>query len=299
MARPQIPSAENLLGLAVHSLRLVQAIRDHLPVTQQNGFAPPWEPSTGTIAYYNAFCIAKEALGCYERANAEMGRHPFGRCMRDWPVLTVYPAWSRTTDALKAVLDHFGWRTITDKTAIHIVGGDNPNGSKDTSTAGGHRPDVHYVRLPASGPSPIPAQRLQRLEHFANILHREAAAALKPFVEALTPNCAAESPSPPARDAEEARPPEPTAEYCLLRGYRVRWGGEIDLPPRSWELLECLLRQKLWPVSFDRVMNIKTWRGKNTSDKTVQNAVYELDRLLEKINFPWTMSARNLSISKV
>jgi hypothetical protein len=185
MARPQIPSTENLLGLAAHSLRLVQAIRDHLPVTQQNGFAPLWESSTGTFAYSNAFWIAKEALGCYEHANAEMGG-----CMRGWPVLTVYPAWQRTTGALEAVLDHFGWRTITNKTALQIlVVGDSPNGDKDTSTARDYQPAVHYVRLPASGPSPIPAQLLQHLEHFANILHREVAAAL--IVEELAPNCAA------------------------------------------------------------------------------------------------------------
>src|SRR5262249_47200121 len=45
------------------------------------------------------------------------------------------------------------------------------------------------------------------------------------------------------------RPSEPTVEFCLLRGFEVRWEGEVSLQPKLWLILKFFLSRKHYPCS--------------------------------------------------
>ena len=73
MSTRQIPSADNLLGLSVWSLKLVQAIREYLPVTPE---IVPQEPITGIdrhLALMQVASTAQAAANCDDRADEESG----------------------------------------------------------------------------------------------------------------------------------------------------------------------------------------------------------------------------------
>src|SRR5258708_3424813 len=70
-----------------------------------------------------------------------------------------------------------------------------------------------------------------------------------------------------ARCAEVARPPVPTAEYCLLTGYCVRWEGEKELPPLLWRLLKYLLSRERYPFHVDELED-ELWLNQDRKPKT-------------------------------
>jgi hypothetical protein len=173
MSTRQIPSADNLHGLAVWSLKLVQAIREYLPVTPE---IVPQEPITSLDrhqALMQVARIAQMAANCDYRAEEESG-HSALRVVFGWPICEVDVAWSHTARALKAVLEHYGWTSLYGKEAISIAseGVRGQRDGKDVPLEEVVASNVAVVRLDQSGP-PIPATTLSKLEHHAAILFRE------------------------------------------------------------------------------------------------------------------------------
>lgn len=71
MTNRQIPSADNLLELAISSLKLVEVIRNYLPVDPE---IIPQEPITdldGFVTRTNVACIAQAAANADYRADEE------------------------------------------------------------------------------------------------------------------------------------------------------------------------------------------------------------------------------------
>jgi hypothetical protein len=94
-----------------------------------------------------------------------------------------------------------------------------------------------------------------------------------------------------AADPKATRPPAPTADYCLLPGYRVRWKGKDPLPPalqpQLWHLLKYLLSRKSYPFEVGDLEKA-VWEGKQVTKKTVPNALSRLTIALEAVAFPWS-----------
>jgi hypothetical protein len=96
-----------------------------------------------------------------------------------------------------------------------------------------------------------------------------------------------------AADSAPDRPQVPTAAYCLLTGYRVRWNGERDLPPLLWQVLEYLLSREGSSVPVgDLEEGVALWHGKVLASKTVPNTLSRLNEALLSISFPWEWHVR-------
>ncbi|HEX5269698.1 MAG TPA: hypothetical protein VFW33_04380 [Gemmataceae bacterium] len=52
------------------------------------------------------------------------------------------------------------------------------------------------------------------------------------------------------------RPPFPTADYCLLFCFGVRWEGETTLQPQQWRILQWLLSQAEFPCLPDGLEDV-------------------------------------------
>jgi hypothetical protein len=86
---------------------------------------------------------------------------------------------------------------------------------------------------------------------------------------------------------QDTCPEHPTARYCLLAGYRVRWDGETDLQPQLWRILEYLLSRDDYPFAVGHLEEA-IWRGEGVTMKTMQNKVSALGAALLPIQFPWS-----------
>jgi hypothetical protein len=91
------------------------------------------------------------------------------------------------------------------------------------------------------------------------------------------------------------RPSAPTAEYCLLQGYRVRWQGETELQPLLWRVLEFLLSRGAYPCGVAGLEEA-AWPGEGVASKTLANTVSRLNAALLAIQFPWTWRVRHAQI---
>jgi hypothetical protein len=91
---------------------------------------------------------------------------------------------------------------------------------------------------------------------------------------------------------EWSRPPQPTADYCLRPGFRVRWEGETDLQPLLWRALEHLLSQQDYPLPVDRLEDA-LWHGQAITSKTLANTLSRLNTALLPIKFTWTWRVRS------
>jgi hypothetical protein len=83
-----------------------------------------------------------------------------------------------------------------------------------------------------------------------------------------------------------SRPAHPTADFCLLTMFRVRWDGTTELEPLLWHLLDNLLRRDHYPVAR-AALEEAVWAGKGVVSKTVDNAISRLNVALLPIRFPW------------
>ena len=91
------------------------------------------------------------------------------------------------------------------------------------------------------------------------------------------------------------RPTNPNAEWCLLSGYRVRWGTEpVDLQPRLWNLLQAILNDGRDRIPFDAMDAL--YGDKTDGDKRLQNDLSDLNRNLEKVRWPLIYRTKNLHI---
>ncbi len=90
----------------------------------------------------------------------------------------------------------------------------------------------------------------------------------------------------------------PTADYCLLPGFRVRCGdGETELSPQLWRILNQLLSQNDYPCSPDGLENVIR-DGQLVKTKRIQNRLSDLSKALECVKFPWTYSLRKSHIHR-
>jgi hypothetical protein len=98
---------------------------------------------------------------------------------------------------------------------------------------------------------------------------------------------------PPGEPNEFApRPPEPTAEWCLLPAYEVRWEGPpVRVTPRLHELLRFLLGRRHYPIE---VIDLEegVWGQREVNPKTLANTLSRLNNALESTHFPWTWHPR-------
>jgi hypothetical protein len=92
-----------------------------------------------------------------------------------------------------------------------------------------------------------------------------------------------------ARAKVTGRPAHPTADWCLLPGFHVRWDGPTQLEPLLWHLLHYLLKCDHYPLSVAALQE-SVWGGKDILPKTVANAISRLNNDLERIRFPWSWS---------
>jgi hypothetical protein len=89
------------------------------------------------------------------------------------------------------------------------------------------------------------------------------------------------------------RPAHPTAEYCLLKGYKVRWDSArdpIDLQPLLHKLLEHLLSRDEYPIRVNSVER-PVW-GSEVKSKTIANRISDLNKKLRLVEFPWWWSVK-------
>jgi hypothetical protein len=96
-------------------------------------------------------------------------------------------------------------------------------------------------------------------------------------------DAAARTNPPPA----DERPPAPTAAFCLLNGFRVRWNGETTVRRQLWRVLEFLLSRGENPCGV-RDLEDAVWNGDAVLSKTLANTLSELNGDLCRISFPWT-----------
>jgi hypothetical protein len=111
----------------------------------------------------------------------------------------------------------------------------------------------------------------------------------KPFLMALQQAAAGEA---------AIRPPNPTKEYCLFEGYRVRWDGEPDvteLAPLLWHILDFLLSRKRYPFPLGDLEDA-IWGKGTVTGKTVVNALSRLSKALLPIRFPWEWRVRSAHV---
>jgi hypothetical protein len=97
-------------------------------------------------------------------------------------------------------------------------------------------------------------------------------------------------PMPPIADLDEfaERPSVPTAEWCLLPAWRVRWEGKaIRLTPHLYRLLEYLLKQRRDSLKAVAVQDA-VWGKDNVHEKTFANCFSSLNNALAPISFPLT-----------
>jgi hypothetical protein len=88
-----------------------------------------------------------------------------------------------------------------------------------------------------------------------------------------------------------ARPPLPTAEYCLMRDGRVRWEGEpIELRKQLRRLLEYLLSRDGYPIPA-RDVQFAIWEDNPPTPRHFANTLGFLNAEPELIAFPWRWSA--------
>jgi hypothetical protein len=100
-----------------------------------------------------------------------------------------------------------------------------------------------------------------------------------------------------ATGSAPVQPPLPTGDYCLLKGYRVRWQGETELQPLLWSILEYLLSQDDYPFTVGRLRGA-IWPGKEVPLKTIQNRLSDLNKALLPVSFPWEYTARNNHVQR-
>jgi hypothetical protein len=100
----------------------------------------------------------------------------------------------------------------------------------------------------------------------------------------------AAQPQPPA--AEGIRPPMPTHAYCLVPPSQIRWLGEKRVQPRLWHLLGLVLDRGDSSIPFEEITEV-VHQGKAVIDKTICNEIYELNKHLLDIRFPWGVKAQD------
>jgi hypothetical protein len=235
MSTQRIPSAENLLGLAYHSCRLTQLIRDYLPVDPE--IVPPilLGRTEGYLAQCNLIGEALQAVNWDERANAETGSPPYSFRVSNWS-LFVTPAWRGTAVALQDILAHYGWTSLRGARAYTVYS------EGCTATVDGREVPIHESRAPGVAAirweplrSPIPARLLDTLDHYAGALQREVCMVLSAGGAALEP-------------AGGESPPSAKGRYVFARRknkFRLRFDGEEGTPRLLKGLLmtEYLLKQ--------------------------------------------------------
>jgi DNA-binding response OmpR family regulator len=104
------------------------------------------------------------------------------------------------------------------------------------------------------------------------------------------------APAPASTAQQEAaavpppqRPESPTAAYCLLPGFYVRWDGETrSIQPLLWALLAYLLSPEAVEVEEQTLVDEVWGHDSKIKSKTVANTIYRLNEELVPINFPWT-----------
>jgi hypothetical protein len=94
----------------------------------------------------------------------------------------------------------------------------------------------------------------------------------------------------------DQRPAAPTAGYCLLHGYRVRWNGETRLRPQLWRMLSFLLGANKYPLEVG-MLEDEVWDRDGAKSKTMANAISALNIELATIEFPWAWHLRHGQIS--
>jgi hypothetical protein len=87
------------------------------------------------------------------------------------------------------------------------------------------------------------------------------------------------------------RPPAPTADYCLLSGFGVRWEEETTLTPMQWRVLQYLLSRGGDPFEID-CLEEAVWGQDSTTSKNTGNTLSKLNNSLECIHFPWRWHVR-------
>jgi hypothetical protein len=196
MSTQRIPSAENLLGLASHSCRLTQLIRDYLPVDPE--IVPPilHGRTDGYLAQSNIIDEALQAVNCDERAGAETGFPPYSVRISNWS-LHVTPAWRGTSAALEKLLAHYSWTSLRGSRAYTVYS------EGCTATVDGREVPIHEALAPGVAAirweplgSPIPARLLDTLDHFAEMLRREVCMVLAAGEAARAPT-GGKVPEPP------------------------------------------------------------------------------------------------------
>jgi hypothetical protein len=83
-----------------------------------------------------------------------------------------------------------------------------------------------------------------------------------------------------------SRPAHPTADYCLMPGFRVRWEGATNLAPQLWHVLDYLLRRDHYPFPVAALQEA-VWADTDILPKTVNNTISRLNAALVPIRFPW------------
>jgi hypothetical protein len=87
------------------------------------------------------------------------------------------------------------------------------------------------------------------------------------------------------------RPAEPSAAWCMIHPYLVRWNGEVRLAPTPWAILRAILI--LSPDGHAvPVAAIEEIVGHELSDTAVRMAVFRIDNATEKIQWPWDYGFR-------
>jgi hypothetical protein len=90
-----------------------------------------------------------------------------------------------------------------------------------------------------------------------------------------------------AAAGERPRPARPTADWCLLPGFRVRWDrAPVNLPPRLWRLLEVILADGSGCIPFTADALESLYRDKPNSDNRLRKDVSALTVKLLCIDWP-------------
>jgi hypothetical protein len=85
------------------------------------------------------------------------------------------------------------------------------------------------------------------------------------------------------------RPSEPTLEYCLPQERVIRWEGTTTVRPKLWLLLRALLSAPGCRITLRQVAR-DVYGQRIKSERSVRNNLTELNRALDEVKFPLTMS---------
>jgi hypothetical protein len=91
---------------------------------------------------------------------------------------------------------------------------------------------------------------------------------------------------------EDQRPEFPTCEFCLIPPNRLRWQGEVTVEPRLWRLLGMAIRSMGTAIPFESIQE-QIHADKPVNDKTIRNEIYELNKHLLDIAFPWGVAPKH------